>query len=169
MKYEYHGYLIPFLFFILISIEVLSAQPKAGNIGISAAVQEQQLDFYFPVWVGNRIVLAPALGYLNASHKFTDISLGFSFRGYVKKEKLSSYLGLRTGTFIYTPKREDTVFDYLVGLCFGSEYYLDSRFCIGGELQLNATISNEASFRFGNPGGTNFNTATALFFTFYFK
>ena len=41
-------------------------------------------------------------------------------------------------------------------------------FSIGVEGQVNAAISDDASSRFGNPGGTNINTATAVLAAFYF-
>ncbi len=163
-------------FLLLVTIFIINlfpmmckAQAKKGDIGITAAIQDLQLDFNIPFWVSDKAVLAPAFGLLHASGKATDITLGLAVRGYFKKEKLSSYSGARFGSFILSPKDGDTLVDFLAGVFLGAEYFFDSKFSVGGELQLNVTKSDEFSGRFGNPDGTNFNTATALFITFYLK
>lgn len=142
------------------------AQVQAGQVGIAASLQSLQLDFTIPIWVGDRIVVAPSVGFMSSSEHITDIDLGAAFRAYLSKEKLSPYLGVRGAAFILTNGSSTT--DKLLGAFFGAEYFLDSHFSVGGELQLNATFSDQYSNRFGNPNGTNINNATGLYATFYF-
>jgi len=142
------------------------AQVQAGQVGISASLQDLQLDFTLPIWATDRFVVAPSVGFMSSSEHATDIDLGAALRIYLSKEKLSPYLGFRGGAFILT--NGSSVTDKLLGVFFGAEYFLDSQFSVGGELQLNATFSAQYSNRFGNPNGTNINNATGLYVTFYF-
>jgi hypothetical protein len=145
------------------------AQAQKGQIGISGNIQNNQSDFLVPIWVANDVVLAPALGFVHISEKASDFSFGVISRVYTSKEKLSPYFGGRFGAIIYSPKSGESVSDFLAGICWGGEYFLDSQFSIGGELQLNVSISDEKSGRFSNAGGYNINTGMALFVSFYFK
>jgi hypothetical protein len=145
------------------------AQAKKGQVGISAALQDFQLDFTVPIWAADRIVIAPSFGLVRASNLATDWTLGGTLRVYLSKEKLSRYLGTRYGALILSPKDRDSLTDHILGFFLGGEYFFDSRFSIGGELQLNFTFSDDLSNRFGHPGGTIINTATAIYATFYLK
>lgn len=55
-----------------------------------------------------------------------------------------------------------------IGIGVGGEYFLGDKFSVGVEAQLNATHSSKTSSRFGNPGGWNINTASAVLATVYF-
>jgi len=58
--------------------------------------------------------------------------------------------------------------DKFAGNGVGAEYFFDKHFSIGVEAQGNVTVSDMNSFRFGNPDGTNFNTATMVTANVYF-
>ncbi len=146
----------------------LNAQSRTGLIGASASLQDLQLDLNIPIWVGEQTVIAPSLGLVSISDRATDWGIGTAVRAYYNDKKVSPYAGARFGYFIFSPKNGDTITDFLFGLILGGEYFLDPRFSIGGELQLNITKSGEFSNRFGNPDGTNINTATAAYLTIYF-
>ena len=55
-----------------------------------------------------------------------------------------------------------------MGMLAGGESFLNSSFSLSVEVQLNLSFSDELSDRFGNPDGTNLNTATVLSGAFYF-
>src|SRR5436309_198882 len=124
------------------------AQPHKGQAGISASLQSLQLDFTIPIWVGEVFVMAPSVGFMNSSDRATDLDLAIALRYYISKQKLSPYVGLRGGALMLIPKGGNTVTDNLFGMFFGGEYFLDSQFSVGGELQLNITISDKSSIRF---------------------
>jgi hypothetical protein len=157
---------IGFLSLLVASSSV--AQPHQGQVGISASLQSLQLDFTVPIWVAEPLAVAPSVGFLSSSDQATDLGIALALRYYVSKQKLAPYVGLRGGALVLIPKNGSTVTDKLFGLFFGGEYFLDSQFSVGGELQLNFTFSDKSSNRFGNPNGTNINNATALHATFYF-
>ena len=89
--------------------------------------------------------------------------------------RISNNYGISTGyAAINKPSSDneidnDTKVDIILGIAFGAEYFLDEHFSIGVEAQGNLTQSDEKSIRFGNPDGTNFNTATMITATVYFQ
>lgn len=154
---------------ILFCLTSAFSQERTGKIGLSANVQELQFDLIVPVWVTQNISINPSFGFLGATKQAIDISLGLAIRQYLSEDKFSPYIGLRGAGFFLKPNKGDNSTDFLAGLFLGGEYFIDSRFSIGVEGQINATFSDKYSNRFGNPDGINFNTATALYATFYFK
>jgi hypothetical protein len=128
-----------------------------------------QLDINVPVWISDESVLSPSVGFLSASKTAVDFALGIAFRKYFSNAKLSPYGGVRVSGFFLVPKDGSASEDFLIGATLGSEYFLDDKISAGIEAQLNATFSDRYSNRFGNPNGTNVNTATALFVSFYFN
>ena len=147
---------------------LLTAQPQKGKVGVSAEIQTQQMDFLLPIFVNDWVSLAPAVGVVNISDKYTDLSLGLLMRYHLFTESVTPFIGARFGTLLYIPDEGDMISDLIIGPSFGGEYYFNENFSVGIELQLNVVLSGEKSMRFSNPNGTNINTATALFATIYF-
>ena len=92
---------------------------------------------------------------------------------YFKTTGLAPFINVKFGTIFYFPSDDNTVddesqMDILAGIGFGAEYFFNDHFSIGVEAQGNVTFSDEDSYRFGNPDGTNFNTATAVTANVYF-
>jgi hypothetical protein len=150
---------------------------KGNSFGISALVQDSQFDILFPIFLSESAVLAPAFGLLYATEVGSDLSLGLVGRFYLNKKVVRPFLGGRAGIILFNPTSNDddngqtdpeSTTDFLVGFLAGGEYFLNESFSFGVEAQLNATISDENSSRFGNPGGTNINTGAAVFATVYF-
>jgi len=166
------------LIFLLVTSTTYSQDTSKGNsFGISALVQDSQFDILFPIFLSESAVLAPAIGLIYASEVGSDISLGLVGRFYLNKKVVRPFLGGRAGAIFFNPASSDgddgasdpeSTTDFLIGLLAGGEYFLNESFSFGVEAQLNATISDENSSRFGNPGGTNINTGAAVFATVYF-
>ena len=101
------------------------------------------------------------------------MGIGIVPKYYFKTEQVAPYAGLRAGAIFYNPADKNEInvtktTDILVGGAFGADYFFFEKFSIGVELQGNFTISDENSFRFGNPGNVNFNTAAAVLVSVYF-
>jgi len=157
------------LFFLLIHIQIVKAQEETPRkIGLSALITTSQLDILVPIWVAEKIVLAPALSTQFVQDAGSDIGIGLVPRYYFKTEKLAPYIGGRVGAFFNIPKEGDNSTDLLLGLSFGGEYFFNRNFSLGVEAQGNFTFSGENSSRFGNPGGVNFNTGSAIIANIYF-
>ena len=162
-----------FMFILILTVSsyfVLNAQPSKGDVGISIGIQKAHTDINIPYWIGDKTVLAPSFSFFNDSEKLTEFDIGASFRHYMKKEKLSPFISAGYMWMFYSPGTSNlsSIHDHVFGVSFGGEYFFDNQFSIGGEIQLNLSVSDENSNRFGNPGGHNFNTGSYLFASFYF-
>ena len=137
-------------------------------MGISASLQSGQFDILVPVWATNTFSIAPALGLLWAEDGGTDFRFALVPRFYFRKDKVAPFIGGRVGVLVSNPKGGTNATDWIVGLSGGGEYFLDDHFSLGIESQLNLSISDKTSNRFGNPGRLTLNTAAAAYATFYF-
>lgn len=154
----------------------LYAQENA-KIGLSGTLQGSQFGVQVPIWVGEKVVLAPAFEFKYAEKVGTDIGFALAPRFYFQKKTISPYVGIRVGAIINIPysypipflsEEEDSTYDFLGGLAFGGEYFVGDQFSLGVEMQANLTKSDPQSNRFGNPGKININTGTMLSATIYF-
>ena len=173
---KYQVQILILIFLLGIGTAYSQDTTNGNSFGISALVQDSQFDILFPLFLSESAVLAPALGLIYASEVGSDISLGLVGRFYLNKKVVRPFLGGRAGAIFFSPASSDddggvdpeSTTDFLVGFLAGGEYFLNESFSFGVEAQLNATISDENSSRFGNPGGTNINTGAAVFATVYF-
>lgn len=159
--------------FLVLFLFKTSFSQTDSKVGLTAIVQDVQLGFNLPIWVGDKTVLAPSIDFTTAEDVGTDIGLGVGFRFYRKVEKLSPYAGIRIGALINSPSNNNALnteqtTDWIFGPIFGGEYFLSERFSFGVEGQGNIAFSDEESNRFGNPGNVNFNLGTVFMATIYF-
>lgn len=138
------------------------------KIGVSAAIQNSQMDIVLPIWLNADAVLAPSFGMTSIGDKATDTRIIGMLRVNLKKGTAVPYVGFRGGVLTVSPKGGESVSDVIFGPAFGGEYFFNEHFSAGVEAQLNIVKSGKESSRFGNPGRTNMNTATAALVTFYF-
>ncbi|HVP06266.1 MAG TPA: hypothetical protein VMS71_00385 [Candidatus Acidoferrum sp.] len=162
------------ILFVGVSLVVATALAAAdedynkSKVGISASLQGSQTDIQLPIWADKKVVFVPSFGFTSVSGAVTDVRFGFMFRYNLRFGRLVPYNGIRFGVLRTKPQGGDAIVDQLLGVAVGGEYFFDRHFSAGVEAQLNAAFSDDNSTRFGNPGGTNINTATAANVTFYF-
>jgi hypothetical protein len=75
--------------------------------------------------------------------------------------------GRRPGALFNSTKGQKRTTDLVCDWALGGECFIDSHFSLGVEMQLESSLSDKNAMRFGNPDGTNFNTATAERATIY--
>jgi hypothetical protein len=142
--------------------------PRVGMVGLSASWQSGQTDLLFPIWASEKLVLTPSLSVVHATDFATDVGVTLAVRINQGTGSAVPYFGVRCGVLHRSPDEGKSLTDYLVGGMLGGECFLRDHFSVGVEAQLNAYVSDEHSYRFGNPNGTNVNTAAAVIATFYF-
>jgi hypothetical protein len=157
---------------VFLSTVTAIAQSDGGfefrKVGISASFSGDQTDVLVPIW-GAHHVIAPAVSVVHVGDAVTDFGAGLILRRNLHTEKAVPYIALRSGVLILTPKGGgDDIIDFIVGPAVGGEYFLDDHFSLSVEAQVNISFSDEHSYRFGNPDGTNVNTASVIMATFYF-
>lgn len=143
------------------------------SFGLSASIQDNQLGIMVPFWISKNVSIAPAFGISTAEKVGIDLSIGIIPKFYFKTTKLAPYVSVKFGAIINWPSEENDTdieqkIDKLAGIGIGAEYFFDKHFSIGVEAQGNVTVSDMNSFRFGNPDGTDFNTATMVTANVYF-
>lgn len=145
----------------------------SGNIkkGLTVSVQNSELGIMMPFYLSKKFILAPGFQFAYASKVGTDIVVGLSTKSFIKDQtNIRPYWGVKAGLGYYNPDATDTSnqIDFILGAAVGVEYFFSQNFSIGIEPQLNLSISDDESNRFGNPGGTGLNTATMLTANIYF-
>ncbi len=138
------------------------------KFGISVALQTEQLDITFPIWPGSSIVIIPSISVVSVNDVATDFGFGLGLRYNLNTTEAVPYIGIRFVALNLLPKNGDAMTDLVFGLFAGGEYFFSDHFSLSVEAQLNYAKSDEFSFRFNNPDGTNVNTATVALATFYF-
>lgn len=156
-----------FLLFIHISLNAQNDNDER-TVGLSALIQNSQADILLPIWISNSSIIAPAFGVLYMNNGFTDLALGIVTRFYLKNGVFAPFIGGRGGVLLAMRENADTISDFILGFLGGGEYFFDTHFSMGVEAQLNLSISDKNSSRFGNPDGININTGAAVFATVYF-
>lgn len=165
--------LICIAFLVYSFSSTISIAQVKRDMGLSASIQGNQYGIIVPFWLGEKFVIAPEIAISAAQKLGTDIEISLSPRFYIKNEKLCPYYGFKFGTLIFnnsssSPSTTSSAVDLTGGILFGVEYFLTEVFSVSVEAQGVITKSDRNSNRFGNPGGVNFNTATALTATIYF-
>jgi len=161
--------------FVFIVIIVICGQStfsqeniSSTSFGFSASFQDNQFDFLIPIRISPKVTVSPAFGFTWIQDAGTDLHIGFVPKIYLSQNKVCPFISLRAALLRVMPSEGDGATDWLLGLAFGGEYFFDANFSFGIESQLNYTISDKRSSRFGNPGKSNLNTAAALFASIYF-
>ena len=160
------------LLYCFIPVQSSSAEETFahGQFGLSASVQSNQLDISIPIWMTDRFVLSPAFYFTHVSNdnSYSDFCIGALFRYNGRLGRAVPYFGVRVGAIILSPDKSDSSIDMIFGPVFGGEYFFNSHFSMSVEGQVNIAVSDEHSGRFGNPDGTNMNTASTVVATYYF-
>ena len=158
--------------FLILSIIFISTNifaQEERNWGVTASIQSSQFEFLLPIWVSETATLSPSVSFIAAQDGGSDLSLGLSPKFYLSDPvEAVPFVSFRGGAIIGFPNSGDAIVDFLAGFGGGAEYFFNSSLSVGIELQGNFTISDEGSFRFGNPGNINFNTATSLTASIFF-
>ncbi len=156
------------LFVLFNQLDLYSqSNENTTQVGISASFQRGQVDILIPIKFSS-MVIAPIFGIVSFSEVATDFHLGLKERFYFNSSNTRPYFGLVQLLYILAPDGGETITDYAFGIAMGGEHFFDESFSIGIEGQLNISISDNESIRFGTPGKTNLNTYGAVFASIYF-
>jgi|GEM_PF-1501539 len=166
---------------IIISCAVTAAaqETRAGRVGLSVAIQNDQLEILVPVWASERFVVRPALGVVDTSDIVSHVSASLMLRYNIQLGKAVPYVGAR-GAVIALSANDESLVDYAFGPVVGGEYFLGDRFSLSVEGHVNITLVHDSEVRYYyGPGEVDFyeitiagptivNTAALAMATFYF-
>lgn len=154
--------------FLLTIISYGQTQKDSHDYGLTASFSGTQLDILFPIKTSESMTLSPGIGFISIGEQYSEFNISLSPKFYFGNSNVKPFLGIRGAMLLLTPNEGDSITDYLLGILGGGEYFFTDQFSVGIEAQLNMSISNELSLRFGNPDQTNINTATNIFMSIYF-
>ncbi|MCF8302041.1 MAG: hypothetical protein K9I94_02100 [Bacteroidales bacterium] len=168
-----HLFLLSFFIILFALNNQAQNRPPKGTVGLGASLQSGQYDITVPFWIGEKTVLVPSFLVNIAQGVGTDFGIALAPRYYLSKGKLAPYVTLRAGVITNVPSADneaqnENLIDWIGGIGTGGEYFVSPQFSIGVEAQGNVTNSDARSYRFGNPGNTNFNLSTSVSVNIYF-
>jgi len=142
-------------------------EDKTGFSGLSAILGSNQSDIAMPFWVGSKLVMMPAIGISYGENINTVISFGLAAKFfYNDDQKVRPYFSPKFLVFHNSPSQGISNTDFGVGVGLGAEYFLDTKFSLGLEAQLNYIQARSISYI--NQSYKNINTGSVVFACFYF-
>jgi hypothetical protein len=135
--------------------------PQSTVFGTSAAVSDL-LDILVPIWLGDVAVIAPGISVLYVENSGTQLGLLLSPRFYLRMSRVAPYIGGRVKAIITIPDAGTNTYDWVVGLVFGGEYFVNPKFSFGVETRLNGFIPDP------DVGNFILNTGASILATVYF-
>ncbi|MBN1398731.1 MAG: hypothetical protein JXA06_11935 [Bacteroidetes bacterium] len=154
--------------FIIIFNSAFCQETSSRIAGISASLQNEQLEILVPFWFGKYVTIAPAFGMMWREDVGSDLRIALVPRFYLTREDVSPFVEAKFGVQMNIPVTGENRTDLIGGLAGGCEYFINRYVSVGIEAQINAIILDKASVQTGGPGRTSINTGTAIFGTIYF-
>jgi hypothetical protein len=147
-----------------------TSEPVKRKIGLSASLQNVTYGIQVPIFLTQKIVLAPVIGLRHAEKVGTDVTIALEPKYYYSTNRFAPYSIIMLGAVINksASDSQEKKVDILAGIGTGAEYFLIPNFSFGVEAQLVGTFADENSNRFGNPGGMNLNLASVVTANIYF-
>lgn len=154
----------------VLTITDLSAKDEKSSksIALGASFQGLQTDILCQFWLTDNATAGPFIRYIYAENIASELGIGMFGKIYFYKQKVAPFFGWQLGIIEGIPKTGDNTTDILLGLGIGGDYFIDGNFSVGIQASLNIVKSDKNSTRFGNPGGININTSSALTAFIYF-
>lgn len=146
-----------------------SSDMPVKKIGMTASLAGADLGIMVPIWIKPSLSVLPFIRFLSAEDLGHETALGAKIRLHKEVDTdFFPYIGAGVGTYYSTAATVKAI-DRVVGMLLGAEYFVKPRVSLGLESQVTASFSDENSYRFGNPGKKNINTASLVYFSVYFK
>lgn len=114
--------------------------PTVRKFGLTASIQGNQAIILIPIWVADTITLAPGFSLWYVDGGTTTLDLLISPRFYFRMDRVAPYFGGRLGARIQMPDVGDTIIDWIGGVSFGGEYFVNPMFSFGVEGQMNIML-----------------------------
>lgn len=156
-----------FLFALLLTVGFIGESFAQGSkssprkYGIAASLQGGQTQIIIPIWIGNKMVVAPNIALAMVSSVSTTISPGVTFRFYMKKiQRITPYVGFGGGASIFSPSGGGaSSTTLLINGLWGAEFFMHSKFSFGVEAGIGVTKPKGS--------GTKISTGTGVLVNIY--
>jgi len=157
-------FLLTLAFAIFASLNSGYAQGEmTRKFGLTGSVQGGQTTILVPLWLGDRLTVAPGFSLDWEDGGDTDIGLLVMPRLYLDMNRIAPYISGTVGVMLNMPNGGGDTTDLMFGLGLGGEYFINPKFSFGVEARLNGMIEDIS--------GTNvfsITTGTAVHANVYF-
>jgi len=157
-------FLLTLAFAIFASLNSGFAQGEmTRKFGLTGSVQGGQTTILVPLWLGDRLTVAPGFSLDWEDGGDTDIGLLVMPRLYLDMNRIAPYISGTVGVMLNMPNGGGDTTDLMFGLGLGGEYFINPKFSFGVEARLNGMIEDIS--------GTNvfsITTGTAVHANVYF-
>lgn len=149
------------LFLGMVSLAQSQETYVIRKYGLAASIQGGQPAIMVPLWLGDRIVLAPGFQINYVENGRSDFALFLVPRLYTEMRRIAPYITAQVGVMF--DRRGTKTQDLLLGAGFGGEYFVNPKFSFGIEALLLGNILD-----ISGAGTVAVSTAMAVIANVYF-
>ncbi len=140
----------PGKYFLLTLALVIFASLNSGyaqeemtrKFGLTGSVQGGQTTILVPLWLGDRLTVAPGFNLIWVDGGTTNIGLQVTPRIYLDMNRIAPYITGTVGVRLNMPNAGGDSTDLLLALGLGGEYFINPKFSFGVEALLNGFITD---------------------------
>ena len=151
----------------LVLFSSLSSMYAQGEMtrkfGLTGSVQGGQTTILVPLWLGDKLTLAPGVSLIWVDGGTTNIGLQVTPRLYFDMNRIAPYITGTVGVRLNMPNAGGDTTDLMLALGLGGEYFINPKFSFGVEALLNAFMTDISGANI-----LSINTATAVNANVYF-
>lgn len=133
------------------------------KFGLTGSLQGGQTTILVPLWLGDRLTVAPGFSLLWVDGGTTNIGLQVTPRLYLDMNRIAPYISGTVGVMINMPNVGGDTTNLILGIGLGGEYFINPKFSMGVEARLNGAILN-----ISGAGVATITSATAVHANVYF-
>jgi len=133
------------------------------RFGLTGSLQGGQTTILVPLWLGDRLTVAPGFNLLWIDGGTTNIGLQVTPRLYFDMNRIAPYISGTIGVLLNMPNGGGDTTNLILGIGMGGEYFINPKFSMGVEARLNGAVAD-----FSGANNLTIITATAVHANVYF-
>ena len=133
------------------------------KFGLTASLQGGQTTILVPLWLGDRLTVAPGFSLLWVDGGTTNIGLMVTPRLYFDMNRIAPYISGTVGVMLNMPNGGGDTTSLILGIGLGGEYFINPKFSMGVEARLNGAVAD-----ISGANNLSMTTATAVLANVYF-
>lgn len=149
---------------IFASLNSVYAQGEiTRKFGLTGFFQGGQTTILVPLWLGDRLTVAPGFSLLWVEGGTTNIGWQVTPRLYFSMNRIAPYISGTVGVILNMPNGGGDTTSLILGVGFGGEYFINPKFSMGVEARLNGAVTD-----ISGANNLSITTATAVHANVYF-
>ncbi|MFQ5651887.1 MAG: hypothetical protein ACE5IY_18270 [bacterium] len=112
------------------------------HLGLTASIQSTQTAILVPIWMGDKLTVAPGIALSYVENTGTTFTLLLVPRFYLQMKRVAPYISANVGVSFIDPTGPADLTDFLFGIGFGGEYFINPKFSLGVEAMVNGRVAD---------------------------